>query len=138
MTDPAVKHLIDVLIDDMRSHTSGGLERFLTMLALEGGRKDYEEWVSSPMTRVFLGALKSMAETVPLSEASDHAGLAKAFGCMTGMNLVIRLIEDPTRVFPGIYDGAAALMSRQVKGDLNETYEAPADGEDEESAKKGL
>lgn len=135
MVDPAVKHLIEVLIDDMRTQTSGGLERFLTTLALDGGRKDYEEWAASPMTRVFLGALKSMAETVPLANASDHAGLAKAFGCMTGLNLVVRLIEDPTRVFPGIYEGAAALMSRQVRSDLDETYEAPADGEDD--SKKG-
>lgn len=129
MKDPAVKHLVDVLVDDMRTRVSGGLERFITSLAIEGGRKDYEEWARSPQTQVFLGALKSLADTLPLAEASDHAGLAKAFGCMSGINLAIKLIEDPTRVFPSVYDGAGILMSREPGKAVDETYDTPPEGE---------
>ena len=118
MTDPAVKHLVDVLVSDMRTRPSGGVERFLTRLAIDGGRKDYEEWAASPMTRTFLDLVKSLKDTVPLVESSDHAGLAKAFGCMTAFSMVERLIEDPTRVFPSIYDGAPALMARGTAEDV--------------------
>ena len=130
MTDPAVKHLVEVLVEDMRVRTSGGIERFLTRLALDGGRKDYEAWANDPMTRVFLDAVKALADTVPLAEPNDHGGLAKAFGCLSALRLVERLVEDPTRVFPGIYDGAGSLMSRSA-GPIGpeESYDTPADTE---------
>lgn len=130
MVDPAVKHLVDVLIQDQHERYSGGVERFLTALALEGGRKGHEEWAALPETRLFLDLLKSLADTVPLHNTSDLGGMAKALGCMSGINLVIRLIEDPTRVFPGIYDGAGNIMSRAGrKEDIGETYVAPPENE---------
>ena len=138
MTDPAVKHLIEVLVDDMRNRVSGGIERFVTTLAVEGGRKDFEEWAAHPCTVRYLQALKSLSETLPLAEASDHAGLAKAYGMMSGLNLAVRLVEDPTRVFPSIYDGAKNLMAREPKGDVSETYEASPEGEEQEPVPKGV
>ena len=130
MIDPAVKHLIDVLLQDQRERYSGGIERFLTVLALEGGRKGHEEWAALPQTKLFLDLLKSLAETVPLNNPSDLGGMAKALGCLSGLNLAIRLIEDPTRVFPGIYDGAGNIMARSTsKAEVQETYETPPEGE---------
>ena len=131
MTDPAVKHLVEVLTADVRVRMSGGIERFLTRLALDGGRKDYEEWAASPMTRTFLDAVKSLADTVPLAEPSDHGGLAKAFGCLSALRLVVNLVEDPTKVFPSIYDGAGMLMSRTVDGTPIASYETPPTSEPE-------
>ena len=130
MVDPAVKHLVDVLIQDQRERYSGGVERFLTALALEGGRKGHEEWAALPETRKFLDLLKSLSETVPLNNPSDLGGMAKALGCLSGLSLAVRLIEDPTRVFPGIYDGAGNILSRAGrKDDIGETYVAPPEGE---------
>jgi len=130
MVDPAVKHLVDVLLQDQKERYSGGVERFLTNLALEGGRKGHEEWAALPQTRMFLDLLKSLAETVPLNNPSDLGGMAKALGCMSALNLAVRLIEDPTRVFPGIYDGSGVLMNRAMRGEeVSETYDSPPDGE---------
>lgn len=136
MQDPAVKHLVEVLTEDMRNRMTGGLERFLTALALDGGRKDFEEWASLPWTKVYLDALKSLGDTVPNANPSDHAGLAKAVGCHSGINLAVKLAEDPTRIFPSIYDGAGVLASRAAKPVVDETYEESPEGEEQEKQNK--
>ena len=131
MQDPAVKCLIDVLLKDQQSRYSGGVERFLLNLSSEAGRESYQAWRNNPVTALFLDALKALAETGAGSIPTDPTGLALAHGSACGLNLAVRLMEDPTRVFPSIFDAdlrgkveAAASMPH-----IEETYNQPPDGE---------
>jgi hypothetical protein len=133
MQDPAVKHLIDVLLDDQRKRYSGGVERLLTRLSTEAGRQSYGEWRKDPLTVLFLDALKAMAETGAGGMASDATGLALAHGSLCGLGLAARLIDDPTRVFPSIFDAdlreRAESSATAVR--VEETYtQPPEDGEE--------
>lgn len=126
MQDPAITHLVNVLLGDLRTRYSGGLERFLTLLASDAGRKSFEEWRSDKVTVVFLDALKALAETSTAGVSADQTGITMAFGVSSGMNLAVRLLEDPTRVFPGIFDGEQSLRERQAAPDtVHETYDQP-------------
>lgn len=130
MQDPAVSQLINVLLADQRSRHSGGVERLLVRLSTEAGREAFEEWSKSEVTRMVLDALKSVAETYPLQNAADSNGIAMAYGCQSGIGLAVRLVEDPTRVFPSIFDGTRSLAARMVQtSNLETTYSTPPEGE---------
>lgn len=130
MLDPAVKQLIDVLLKDQHCRYSGGIERLLLRLSTEAGRESYKSWRNDAVTCLFLDALKALAESGAGGIPTDATGLALAHGSACGINLAIRLMEDPTRVFPSIFDSdlrgkaeATANVSR-----VQETYEQPPDG----------
>ena len=90
----------------------------------------FEEWSKLEVTRMFLDALKSIAETYPLQNTADSNGIAMAFGCQSGIGLAVRLIEDPTRVFPSIFDGTKNLAARMSQLQMPEpAYVTPPDGE---------
>ena len=129
MQDPAVKQLIDVLLADQKTRYTGGVERLLARLSSDAGRQSYQSWRSDPLTALFLDALKALAETGAGGIPTDPTGLALAHGSACGINLAIRLIEDPTRVFPSIFD--RDLTDRAAKAPsvhhINETYEQPPD-----------
>lgn len=131
MQDPAVTQLVNVLLADQRSRRIGGVERLLVRLSNEAGRKVFEDWAKLEVTRLFVDALKSLAETYPLQNGTDANGIAMAYGCQSGIGLAVRLIEDPTRVFPSIYDGSANLAERMVQLQPPEpSYKTPAIGEE--------
>lgn len=114
MQDPAVQNLLSVLQADQRSRYSGGIERFLKHLSTSAGRESWEEWRRSPVTQLIIDAVKSMSDVVPNQYSSDSHGIALSHGAVCGVNLAVRLMDDPTRVFPSIFDGEDALNSRQV------------------------
>lgn len=130
MQDPAITQLVNVLLADQRSRHTGGVERLLVRLSSETGREVFEEWSKLEVTRMFLDALKSIAETYPLQNTADSNGIAMAFGCQSGIGLAVRLIEDPTRVFPSIFDGTKNLAARMSQLQMPEpAYVTPPDGE---------
>lgn len=130
MLDPAVKQLVDVLLKDQQCRYSGGIERLLTRLSSEAGRESYKAWRGDAVTCLFLDALKALAESGAGGIPTDATGLALAHGSACGLNLAIRFMEDPTRVFPSIFD--ADLRGRAMDAanapHIQETYEQPPDG----------
>lgn len=128
MQDPAVEHLTKVLLEDMRTHWSGALERFIVMLASDAGKKAYKEWSQDSVTRLFVGAITALAETCIHEYPDNDRGLALAHGCMSGLAMAARLMDDPTRVFPSIFDGADKLMGRKPAENLDTEYVAGPDG----------
>lgn len=128
MQDPAVTKLMDVLTDDMRTRHSGGIERFLVSITTEAGQKAFREWSAEPVTRLFLDALKSMSETSVNQYPDTDRGLAVAFGCQSGLSMAARLIEDPTRVFPSVFDGVHNLLNRKPANTVGQGYVTPPDG----------
>ena len=126
MTDPAVTHLVNVLLEDQRSRYSGGLERFLQKLSSAAGKEAYEDWKKNEVTKLFLDALKSYSEVCVTGFPDSDRGLALAYGCQCGIRMALRLIDDPTRVFPSIFDGEGRL-GKQNKEDVEVDYSAPPD-----------
>ena len=129
MQDPAVKQLIDILLKDQQTRYSGGIERLLLNLSTVEGQQSYREWKALPVTALFLDALKSLAETGAGGIPADNMGLALAHGSTSGLNLAVRLMEDPTRVFPSIFDSdlrGRAVVPPSVH--IEETYnQSPED-----------
>ena len=130
MTDPAIRNLIAVLLADQRTRTAGGIERLLKNLSTEQGRESWREWRANPVTVTFLDALRALAE----AQLHGHDGnkltdLALAYGAMSGVGLAARLIDDPRRVFPSIFDGEEALAKRGAAIDHvmmpGESYSTP-------------
>lgn len=131
MQDPAVRQLLDVLIKDQQTRHSGGVERLLSNLSTDTGRQSYSSWRGDPVTRLFLDALKALAETGAGGIPTDPTGLALAHGSACGMNLAVRLIEDPTRVFPSIFDGDIRDRAAEASAagpHISETYDQPPEG----------
>lgn len=134
MQDPAVAQLVTVLLSDQRTRCSGGIERLLVRLSNETGRKAFEDWSKHEVTKVFLDALKSLAETYPLRDGRD---VAMAYGCQCGIGLAARLLEDPTRVFPSIFDGTASLAERMTQvASVEPSYTISPESDD--AATKGV
>lgn len=128
MQDPAVTKLIDVLTDDMRTRHSGGIERFLSSIATEAGQKAFRDWSAEPVTRLFLDALKALSETSVSMFPDTDRGMAVAYGCQSGISMAARLLEDPTRVFPSVFDGVNNLLNRKPANTVGQNYSTSPDG----------
>ena len=130
MQDPAVKQLISVLLADQRTRYSGGIERFLRLLSTKEGQESWKKWRDNEVTRLFLDAMKALAETGAAGVDTNPTGLALSHGVMCGVNMAVRMCEDPTRVFPSIFDGEDSLMSKQVSQTVDPDYNTPPVGEE--------
>lgn len=129
MQDPATKHLVNVLLEDLKTRYSGGLERLLVRLASVAGQEAFGEWSKNPVTKLFRDALDSLADTCINQFPQSDRDLATAYGCQSGLRLAARLVSDPTRVFPSIFDGEQALVNRPDSVEPEAGYTTPADGE---------
>lgn len=110
MTDPAIQNLVTVLLEHQRVRTAGGLERFLKNLSTQAGQESWRAWRADPVTCLVVDALKAMAEVQPRGyDAATPTGLALAHGALCGASLAAKLIDDPTSVFPSIFDGEEKL-----------------------------
>lgn len=131
MQDPAISHLVGVLLADQQTRHSGGIERFLARLSTQQGRESWEAWKANPVTQVVIDALKSLSETGIGGIEQTPIGLALRHGVLCGMGMAVRLCEDPTRVFPSIFDGEKNLAGRQPAPDhVPEDYTTPPQGEE--------
>ena len=122
MRDPATDILIQSLLTNAQERYSGGLERLLSYLSGEDGRKRFEEWRELPATKLFVDAIKSLTDTCAAGIQSDPTGIAVAYGVTSGINLAARLLDDPTRVFPSMFEKPS---STKFSGPVVETYRAP-------------
>lgn len=132
MQDPATRHLVDVLLEDLETRYSGGIERLLVRLSSTAGREAFDEWSKNPVTKLFKDALDSLADTCVNRFPQTDRDLATAFGCQSGLRMAARLVSDPTRVFPSIFDGEDALTNRPVQVEPTASYATPGEHEDNE------
>lgn len=109
MTDPAIQNLVAVLLEHQRIRAAGGLERFLKNLSTQAGQESWRAWRDDPVTRLVVDALKAMAEVQPRGYDTTPTGLALAHGALCGASLAAKFIDDPTSVFPSIFDGEEKL-----------------------------
>lgn len=128
MQDPAVQNLVSALLANQRSRYTGGVERLIVRLSTPEGREAWEEWKTHPVTVLALDALKSLTEVVPNQFQSDSTGVALAHGAACGAGLAARLLEDPTRVFPSIFDLGHAGQSDSTSVPM-ESYATPPVGD---------
>ena len=122
MRDPATDTLIQALLSNAQERYSGGLERLLTFLSGEDGRLRFEEWRRHPTTVLFLDAIKSLTDTCAAGLQRDPTGIAVAYGVTSGINLAARLIDDPTRVFPSMFERPG---TSKFSGPVVEKYNSP-------------
>jgi hypothetical protein len=122
MRDPATDVLIQSLLSNAQERYSGGLERLLSYLSGGDGRERFEEWRRLPATELFVAAIKSLTDTCASGIQSDPTGIAVAYGVTSGINLAARLLDDPTRVFPSMFEKPGTA---KFSGPVAETYRAP-------------
>ena len=127
MTDPAIQNLVATLLEHQRVRAAGGLERFLKNLSTQAGQESWRAWRADPVTCLVVDALKAMAEVQPRGyDAATPTGLALAHGALCGASLAARLIDDPTSVFPSIFDGEEKLRkATEVPVNFDSGYTAP-------------
>jgi hypothetical protein len=128
VTDPAIQNLVTVLLEHQRVRMAGGLERFLKNLSTQVGQESWRAWRADPVTCLVVDALKAMVEVQPRGyDATTPTGLALAHGALCGASLAAKLIDDPTSVFPSIFDGEEKLRkAAEAPANLNsDGYTAP-------------
>jgi hypothetical protein len=122
MRDPATDTLIQSLLSNAQTRYSGGLERLLSFLSGQDGRERFNEWRRHPTTNLFIEALRSLTDTCATGLQNDPTGIAVAYGVTSGVNLAIRLLDDPTRVFPSMFELPGKATAA---GPVVEKYNAP-------------
>lgn len=122
MRDPATDRLISALLSNAQERYSGGIERLLRFLSGEDGRVQFQAWRHDPTTELFVDAIKSLIDTCAAGIPQDPTGVAVAYGVTSGVNLAVRLLDDPTRVFPSMFE---MPDSPRVSGPVVEKYTTP-------------
>jgi hypothetical protein len=67
----------------------------------------YREWRRNPYTRGFVRALAELADTPPPSfeEGADANHVLVQYGMTSGLSLALKLLTQPSRVFPEAFSG---------------------------------
>lgn len=82
-----------------------------TLRAALSSGKDAEDqflkWRKSPMTRLFIAALNELADSPPpfSNESGDTNSVLLQYGMTSGLNLAVKLLSRPSRVYPDVLKG---------------------------------
>jgi len=89
------------------SFALNGAEAFASRFQSEKSLGDYVAWRDHPVTRLYLGALRSLAFTPPPLYVSRDS-VEMQYGMQAGIELAAMLADDPTSVYPDMFTGAAS------------------------------
>ena len=101
-----------------------GTAAFLEALAKEGGPSEFDEWRRLPFTRRLDAALLDLALNQNLAGLESRELLVQ-YGVSQGLALARQLMQDPSSVFRGVFDGN--VPGGSVPGPLHETFDASPD-----------
>lgn len=77
------------------------------------------KWRADPMTQMVTRALEELADNPPIDKGID---VAQQYGFTSGLQLAIKLMTQPKRVFPEVFQDP-----RQPAGELDRAYTVNAD-----------
>lgn len=65
--------------------------------------RQYWDWLAHPYTQKMVRALEEMADNPPLLPADARDTLLVQYGMTTGLQLAVKLLANPRRVFPDVF-----------------------------------
>lgn len=93
-----------------------GAEAFASRFGSEKSLNDFVAWRDHPVTRLYLGALRALAFTVPPMYVSKDS-VEMQYGVQSGVELAAMLADDPTSVFPDMFTGATSGAGSETHDD---------------------
>lgn len=126
MENPSIQGVRRVVASAFAARAPGGIRRFIELLSTPEGEKSYRRWREDPMTALFLGAIRDLADSGILPNV-DPTTVAVEYGYSCGVHLAGRLIDDPTRVFPAVFDGDKAASAQSPSAVPDESYSTSPD-----------
>ena len=65
--------------------------------------RQYWDWLALPFTQMMVRALEEMADNPPMGPADGKDTLLVQYGMTTGLQLAVKLLASPKRVYPEVF-----------------------------------
>lgn len=100
--------------------SNSAVSEFRTFLTTGKSAEDtFYAWLALPMTQLIVRALEELADNPPVSQQQD---IVAQYGVTSGLQLAAKLMTQPKRVFPEVFQDA-----REQGGPLDKAYTTNAD-----------
>lgn len=92
----------------IRSHADAAshpalAELRVTLMSGADAERQYWDWLALPYTQKMVRALEEMADNPPVFPADSKDTLLVQYGITTGLQLAVKLMSNPRRVFPEVF-----------------------------------
>lgn len=86
-----------------------GVAAFRQRFADPSSAEHFFNWTNQKETRLALAAIRDLAMNGPVGMANPPNDYLVQYGMTVGLNLAAQIIEDPSLVFPELFQGRKAV-----------------------------
>lgn len=89
--------------------------------------RQFWEWLASPFSQKMVRALEEMADNPPVLSADTRDSLLVQYGVTTGLQLAVKMLSNPKRVFPDVFRDPVATSGDGSFGSYTENADQVID-----------